>query len=134
MSHSKFNGTITDVFAHRFVIETRDGRFLADIGPKAAEQIVLKTGLKVRLEGERKPSEIKVARIAIGDGDFQLAHHPDKHHHPDFTATAATKMAEAEGYRIVGDLRARKKHFEATATKSGRTYDIHIHHDGVHVH
>lgn len=135
MSQSSFTGTITDVFAHRFVIETREGRFLADIGPKAAEHISLKAGLKVRIEGERKPSEIKVERIAIGEGEFQPAHHPGPdHHHHDFSAKDAVLMAQAEGYKIAGDLHPKKKHYEASATKGGRSYNIHIHRDGVHVH
>ena len=135
MNRSSFTGTITDVFAHRFVIDTGESRLLADIGPEAAERIVLKAGLKVKIEGERKPSEIKVERIAVGSGDFQPAHKPGPgHHENDFSAKEATLLAKSEGYKIVGELLPKKKHYEASATKGGRSYNIHIHRDGVHVH
>jgi hypothetical protein len=56
------SGTVTDVFAHRFVVETGKGKILADLGPKAAERVSLKEGDHVELIGDMKPSELKIRR------------------------------------------------------------------------
>jgi len=131
-------GKITEVFAHRFVVQTTAGKVLADIGPKAAKTIRLEANVAVRIEGERKASEIKVSRIAIGDGEMQKTHHGgpkhDKHHGKPFGPLEASAMARHENYEVVGDLRPHKKHFEATATKNGRTFNLHIHRDGIREH
>jgi hypothetical protein len=67
MSHEEptkaLSGQVTDIFAHRFVVKTADGKVLADLGPKGAEQVLLKEGDRVELVGELKPSEIKVHSI-----------------------------------------------------------------------
>ena len=128
-------GVITDVFFHRFVLETADGKVLADVGPRALESVTLKEGDVVRIEGERKPSEIKVSRIAIGRGAFVATQHGEKHaREPLFTEEEAKAMARAEGYVVKGPLNPKKKHYETSATKRGRAVEIHIHRDGVHEH
>jgi hypothetical protein len=133
----KTSGTVTDVFGHRFVVQTPSGKVLADIGPTAAETITPKQHDKVELEGEQKPTEIKVHRIAIGGGKMRETHHHgpkhDKHHgHHDesFGPKEAAAMARAAGYELIGDPQPHKKHFEAVTTKGGRTFDIHVHRDG----
>jgi hypothetical protein len=68
MSHEEpakaLSGEVTEIFAHRFVVKTAaDGKVLADLGPKGAEQVLLKEGDRVELVGELKPSEIKVHSI-----------------------------------------------------------------------
>ena len=57
------SGEVTDIFAHRFVIETEAGRTLADLGPKSAGTAMLKVGERVDVTGEMKPSELKVGRL-----------------------------------------------------------------------
>ena len=57
------SGIIQHVFAHRFTLEADGAVHLADLGPKGAQAFPLAAGLRVTLEGERRPSEIKVARI-----------------------------------------------------------------------
>ena len=54
--HITVSGTITHVFAHRFVVETAKGPVLADVTPRGLEQVSLRIGDDVRLEGEMKPS------------------------------------------------------------------------------
>ncbi|WP_331293976.1 MULTISPECIES: hypothetical protein [Methylobacterium] len=58
------SGTIGQVFAHRFTIEADGETHLADLGPKGVDAFPIARGLQVTLEGERRPSEIKVTRIA----------------------------------------------------------------------
>lgn len=132
-------GKITDVFGHRFVVHTTNGKILADIGPKALATIALKAHDEVEIEGEQKPTEIKVKRIAIAGGEMRETHHGgpkgNKHDHDGpFNAEDASALAKSEGFDIDGELRPHKKHFEAKAKKDGRVIDIHIHRDGVHVH
>jgi hypothetical protein len=55
------SGTITHIFGHRFVIKTEQGDMLADITPKGLEQIALRLNDTVTVEGEMKPSELKVS-------------------------------------------------------------------------
>ena len=62
--HKALSGEVTDIFAHRFVLKTADGKVLADLGPEGAEQVLLTEGDRVELWGELKPSEIKVHSIA----------------------------------------------------------------------
>jgi hypothetical protein len=84
MSHEEptktLSGEVTDVFAHRFVVKTAHGKVLADLGPKGAEQVSLKTRDLVELVGEPKPSEIKVHSIARNGGPSILVHHRWKPH------------------------------------------------------
>jgi hypothetical protein len=131
----KASGTVTDVFGHRFVVHTPNGKVLADIGPKAT--IKLSQHERVEIEGEQKPTEIKVKRIAIGGGEMHETHHGgpkrEKHHgraDESFGPAEAAAMAQAEGYELIGDARPHKKHFELLAAKNGRTFDIHVHRDG----
>lgn len=133
----KTSGTITDVFGHRFVVKTRTGTVLADIGPDAAARITLGANQPVKLEGEQKPTEIKVHRISVGGSAYVEAHHEprDRKEHGeqenDFTAADAKRIAEKEGFRIVGALTPHKKHYEATAEHGGSRHDIHVHKDHI---
>jgi hypothetical protein len=91
------SGEVVHVFAHRFVVRTDDGRaVLADLGPKGAEAVHLAEGLRVALEGEMKPSELKVKTIAIAGGKSVRIDHPKKHekhppHEHDVDPAAALK-------------------------------------------
>jgi hypothetical protein len=56
-----FPGQSPHIFGHRFVIKTEQGDMLADITPKGLEQIALRLNDTVTVEGEMKPSELKVS-------------------------------------------------------------------------
>ena len=109
------SGEVTDIFAHRFVLKTADGKVLADLGPEGAEQVLLKEGDRVELEGELKPSEIKVHSIAKNGGPLILVHPPLKphpHDHEEADPGPALKTAEANGFTVLGKPRRKPKHFE----------------------
>lgn len=118
MSHDKpttVAGEVTDIFVHRFVVKTATGTVLADIGPKGAEQVRLKTGDRVELSGEMKPSELKVWNIAKnGFVPVQVGHHKKHHaHEPDEAdPKLALKTADANGIKILSQPRRKPKHFE----------------------
>ncbi|MGO9005040.1 MAG: hypothetical protein ACLQIQ_21670 [Beijerinckiaceae bacterium] len=80
--HEQVNhsGTVGDVFAHRFVLEMSNGNVLADLRPKGAEMFRLKKGEHVRIEGEKKPSEIKVHTISREGGERVVIDHPKPPH------------------------------------------------------
>lgn len=129
----KTSGTVTDVFGHRFVIETAKGRILADIGPEAADTTPLNAGDRVEIEGERRPSEVKVHRISVGGAHAVEAHRrPKDHDHgSDFGEHQARRIAEKAGFKILGNLTPHKRHFEALAEHDGARHDIHIHRDHI---
>jgi hypothetical protein len=112
-------GEVTDVFAHRFVVRTKTGNILADLGPKGAEQAALREGDRVTLSGEMKPSELKVHTIQKEGGPpIVLEHkkpHPHHHHphdHEDADPKHALATATANGFVVVGSPRREPKHFE----------------------
>lgn len=73
------SGTVTSVFARRFVVEGKDGKHLADIGADAVDLVGLHEGDEVTFKGRSKPSEIKVTEIAKGRGKTILIERKDKH-------------------------------------------------------
>ena len=116
------SGTIQHVFAHRFTFEADGATHLADLGPKGADAFPLATGLHVTLEGERRPSEIKVTRIAAEGREPVLIQHK-KPHHPAGCGTAgragrsrrALAAAAADGWTVTEAPRKKPKHFEVLA-------------------
>src|SRR5579871_5987351 len=137
MSHkdAKAAGEVTDIFAHRFVVKTRTGNILADLTPKGAESVRLKTGDKVELTGERKPSELKVHSIARnGARPVTIDHPPKLNHarpHEDVDPQPALKAAEANGFAVLGEPRRKPKHFEILGRDAaGDTVELHIELDG----
>lgn len=129
-------GTITDVFAHRFVLATPAGAVLADLGPKGAERVTLKVGDRVEVTGEPKPSELKVRSITLAGGQpVEISHEPkkDKHDKPegDVDPAAARRAVEAEGFTVVGEPRRKPKHFEIDGRgPAGDTTEFHVAFDG----
>ena len=95
------SGTIWAVFGHRFAIEGKEGRFLADLGPKGAEGIELK----------------------VGDADGKHAHEPAD-------PAAAIAAVRGQGYAVEGDPRRKPKHFEIVGSRDGARHEIHVELDG----
>lgn len=128
------SGTIQHVFAHRFTLESDGKHHLADLGPKGVEAFPLASGLPVTLEGERRPSEIKVTRIAAeGRAPVVIEHnkpnHGPGHKHPDVPADSATVLSAARsaGWAPEGEPRQKPKHFEVLARKQGEELtELHI--------
>ncbi|MCJ2050739.1 hypothetical protein [Methylobacterium sp. J-070] len=136
------SGTIRHVFAHRFTIEADGDTHLADLGPKGADAFALATGLHVTLEGERRPSEIKVTRISAAGREPVEIHHKKPHHPPgpkgadkgaderaDAPADPARALAAAAsaGWTVTEGLRRKPKHFEVLAHRGdGAATELHV--------
>ncbi len=95
------SGIIKHVFAHRFTLEAEGQTHLADLGPKGAQAFPLLSGLAVSLEGERRPSEIKVTRIeTAGREPVQIEHkkpnHAPGHQHADARPTQTSFLRRRE--------------------------------------
>ena len=123
-------GRISAVFAHRFVVETKNGPLLADLGPKGTDRFALMPGALVVAEGDMKPSELKVSRIAApGEAPVEIEHkkpaHPP-HVDPDIIQ-AALKRAGLQG---VGKPRRKPHHFEVLANGDRGLIECHIGFDG----
>lgn len=146
------SGTVEHVFAHRFTVKTETGHELADLTPHGAQVISLTPGQVVTIEGARKPSEIRVESIAIGDKTYILPPTPDhrpmhdgprgfhrgphqhgRRHHwmerdVDVNAMAA-RLAE-QGYTLVGEPRLRHRHVEFLAKQGSDYVELHVEFDG----
>ena len=139
--HIKVAGRIGDVFFHRFVIELAAGtKILADVGPKGAAAFPLEPGTEIVAEGEMKPSELKVERIAhVGQKPVEIEHkkkHPPHHlhaphHHDEHAEPGEAKRAvEKAGFEAIGEPRRKPKHFEVLGRKGRRLVECHVEFDG----
>lgn len=139
----KVTGTIAHVFGHRFVVEAASGFVLADLAPHGAEKIKLRIGDEVALEGEMKPTELKVFAFTRGGKTVHIEHgpkhgpkhhhhhhHHHDHHHPDADPAVATDAAKAAGYTVVGEPRRKPKHFEVLGRRNKKLSELHIELDG----
>ena len=136
MSHEEhaktLSGRVTDIFAHRFVVETAGGKALADLGPKGAERVSLKEGDLVELGGDMKPSELKVRSIAKNGArpvlvDLLGKPHPHPHEFDEADPKPALKKAEANGFTVIGKPRRKPKHFEILGRDpAGDMVELHV--------
>lgn len=125
---SRLSGKITHVFAHRFVVQTPNGAVLADLTPHGLDLVDLRVGAVVALEGEMKPSELKVTRFAC-DGKSVTIEHKKKHdhdHHEPADPEVAMEAARAAGFEPTGTPRRKPKHFEVASRRNGQDYELHI--------
>lgn len=124
-------GTVWAVFGHRFAIDGKEGRILADLGPKGAEVIAIAHGDTVTITGEPKSSEIKVTLITLKDGTVCEIAWPRKLHTEKANQTPADPAAvlaavKAEGYAVEGEPQRKPKHFEIVGAKDGIRHEIHV--------
>ena len=140
------SGRVEHMFAHRFTVKTSTSVILADLTPHGSRHVPLKGGDEVVIEGEQRPSEVRVETITIGSRTYVLppgpehqrhgpGHHrgPPPHRRPHDGAinTSAMKQTlEAEGYFIVGEARLRHRHAEWLARKDGQMFEIHTDFEG----
>jgi hypothetical protein len=125
-------GRITHIFAHRFVIKTPSGEFLADLTPKGVDKIALHLNDEVTLVGEMKRSELKVRRLTRGTTTIEIApkHKKDDDDHPYADPSMVLASTRAAGYQVVGALRRKPKHFEVLGQRKGAFHELHIALDG----
>lgn len=128
-------GKITHLFAHRFVLETKQGAVLADVTPHGLEQIKLALNDTVIVEGEMKPSELKADRLTRAGKTIHIEqkkkhHHDHRHLHEDADPAVATDAARSAGFEILGSPRRKPKHFEVLGRRKGKLYELHIELDG----
>ena len=131
------SGKITHVFGHRFVVKSDDGDVLCDITPHGAEQITLRINDKVMLEGEMKPTELKVSVFTRANKTIEIEHkkkhhdhHHDHHHHGPADPAIVIKAARKAGFKVLGTPRRKPKHFEVLGVKKGDAVELHIELDG----
>ncbi|MCF4125128.1 hypothetical protein [Methylobacterium sp. SyP6R] len=127
------SGTIQHVFAHRFTLEADGAVHLADLGPKGAQAFPLAAGLQVTLEGERRPSEIKVSWIAAAGREPVEIHHKTPSHpgkpRLDAPVDPASALAAivAAGWTPTGEPRRKPKHVEVLARRGeGPWTELHV--------
>jgi hypothetical protein len=125
---SRLSGKITHVFAHRFVVQTPNGAVLADLTPLGADFVDLRIGAEVALEGEMKPSELKVTRFACDGKSVTIEHKKksDHGHHEPADPAIAVEAARAAGFEPMGTPRRKPKHFEIQGRRNGQDYELHV--------
>jgi len=135
--HITVSGKILYLFAHRFVVQTAKGTVLADVTPKGIEQVALHVGDTVSLEGEMKPSELKVTRLTRDGRTVEIEHKKKPHHgphdhhdHAPADPKIVLKAARAAGYEPVATPRRKPKHFEVLGKRDGHFTELHIELDG----
>jgi hypothetical protein len=135
--HTQVSGKILHLFVHRFVVQTAKGAVLADVTPKGIEQIALHVGDTVSLEGEMKPSELKVTRLTRDGRTVEIEHkkkphhdHHDHHDHAPADPKIVLKAARAAGYEPAATPRRKPKHFEVLGKRDGHFTELHIELDG----
>ena len=130
--HPKVNaaGEITHVFGHRFVLKTGSKSVLADLTPRGLEVVGLRIGDRVALEGEQKPSEIKVSKLERNGETFAIGHGPHDTREHEADPAIAIKTAEDAGYQVIGGPRRKPKHFEVLGKKGAEFEELHIELDG----
>ncbi len=152
----RMSGKVSDIFAHRFVLETADGKCLADLTPHGVAAVQLKSGDEIIIEGEQKPSEVKVLKLERSGQSFVIAHKPpkhekpdhhkphhygpdhhgpdhhgpDHHHHPDADPAIAKTAAKSAGFKVIGEPRRKPKHFEVLGKKGKSYQELHVELDG----
>src|SRR6185437_2225592 len=135
-SLARVSGTILHLFAHRFAVDTGGGVVLADITPKGLEQIALRLGDRVALEGERKPSELEVHRLTRDGRTIEIEHKKKPHHegghgdHCPADPAVVLRAARGAGYAPVGGPRRKPRHFEVRGRRHGAFAELHIELDG----
>jgi hypothetical protein len=133
------SGTVTSVFARRFVVEGKDGKHLADIGADAVDLVGLHEGDEVTFKGRRKLSEIKVTEIAKGPGETIRLERKDKHErknghdgrHACRDPRAAIAAVKLEGFEVLGEPREKPRRFEILGRSAkGKFIEFHVEPDG----
>jgi len=129
------SGVVEHVFVHRFTLLADGQPYLADLGPKGAETFAIKPGLAVVLEGERRPSEIKVLSIARTGGkrvqiEHKKPHHGPGHHgekHVQADPAVVLDAVKQAGWTSAGEPQRHPKHFEVLARQKGGDWmELHV--------
>lgn len=129
--HKSIEGRVSHVFAHRFVVETGGGAILADLTPHGAKVASVETGDVVSLDGEVKPSELKVSRIAINGGPSVVVEHGDRHDDSKADPAIAKDAASRQGFAVLAEPRRKPKHFEVLVRDArGEHQELHVEFDG----
>ena len=128
--HRTATGKVTHIFAHRFVLETDEGAILGDLTPHGQNDVALKVGDAITIEGEMKPSELKVARLTRGKETVEIGHDHGPDHHAPADPQIVLKAAKKAGYETLGEPRRKPKHFEVLGRRDGKLEELHIELDG----
>jgi hypothetical protein len=100
---------------------------LADLTPHGLEMVDLRVGDRVAIEGELKPSEIKVSKLERDGETSEISHGPhDNHKHPPADPALAIESAKSAGRASPcspNEPRARCRAGEIVAARSYFCYD-----------
>ncbi len=123
-------GQVTDVFGNRFVMQDQTGRMLVDGGPARHQRLDIRSGERLTVTGRMEENGFRAETIRREDGrEIAIARPAGKPHRhergPDrrgparhaavIAPEAATRAAEAAGYRVQGAPQRHERHYEVIA-------------------
>lgn len=149
----ELNGTVGNVFGHRFTLATHSGECLIDVGPHGNRAEAITPGTSVSVRGEQKHGEVKASSLRIDDDEWLTIERPEKNHAPksSINATADTaapasvgddahlgltaddiaRTLDDNGFTAPGEPVRKPKHIEVEASKDGTRHTVHIHKVGI---
>jgi hypothetical protein len=139
-------GTVTDVFGNRFILQNPSGRTLVHGGPERHQRLDIRPeAAGYRVQGQPEAHRRHYEVIALNPRGERVKVHVDfagqvyretwdrgRGFGDRPEEAEARRMAEAAGFRIVGPMLAHPRHYEAEAVAAdGRRVRLHIHAEGV---
>jgi hypothetical protein len=139
-------GTVTDVFGNRFVLQDQSGRMLVDGGPARHQRLDIRAGERVTVTGRLEENGFRAESLRREDGREiaiarpagpppRAAEMPDRRgparHAAPIPPEAAVRAAEAAGYRVQGSPERHPRHYEMVALNPrGERVQVHVDFEG----
>lgn len=141
-------GTVTDVFGNRVILQDATGRTLVDLGPPHGGIQAVQPGERLTVTGEPRESGFRARQLTREDGstvtiergrptsdDRRRGPQADARRQMTEPAPAALAALEqrvrdrlaAAGYTRIGTFERKPRHFEVTARNpSGERVELHV--------
>lgn len=128
------DGKVYEIKKKKSWMEWMTGKTAADAGPfsaDAAKKLAVGKGYTLTSEPVSKKKHFVAAATKDGKA-VEINIHADGNIDEAalFGATEAKKLASDKGYTLTSEPVAEKKHFTATGTKAGKTYELDMHRNG----
>ncbi|MCX7684786.1 MAG: hypothetical protein N2Z67_05860 [Acetobacteraceae bacterium] len=139
-------GTVTDVFGNRFVLQDQSGRMLVDGGGPRHQRLDIRSGERLTVTGRLEENGFRAESIRREDGREiaiarpagpppRAAGTPDRRgpsrHAAVIAPEAAVRAAEAAGYRVQGSPERHPRHYEMAALNPrGERVQVHVDFEG----
>ena len=111
------------------MLKTGSKSVLADLTPRGLEVVGLRIGDRVALEGEQKPSEIKVSKLERNGETFAIGHGPHDTREHEADPAIAIKLPRTPDIKLLEDRTANQSILRCWE-KGAEFEELHIELDG----